>query len=627
MRSCIGDGLLLMLTSSSADSLLPTRVWAPALGSSFADCCDPASAVHTFQDFHVNGLCLQSPCWSINLSVLPACCEDWLVRAGDALEQSDLTRAATSAGVSVVSIDMQESWQTKRGRLRRALDLFLQTGAVHGQDMHRVLEPPGGWEHATSPPYHKQEAWRGAALLSHCLAGLALFRTMPHPSCQHRLSRFFGGEAWPELISSSWPVFGWAYAAQLALSAQWRRATATPEPTRCDRWGRISDLIVTCSLRGFLSSATRSRPSKVRWRSTTALTLPILVADPLHDIHCYLGRATSLAAGLLIPGLVKDRGVGTWQQKLNLIQRHIRKWELRVVSDEELHEVALHTTWPIWLAMYRLQQRRPAGLLNSSFSVGDFPPHGKMGDPPVPGLVATLDVGHASYVHRRFGCGFGGENPLEMYQYATARGASWTCKKNHGLCFGRSPSFYAYAVDQFRAVSAALLSSGLRFFLCKSALLGYVRLCDLEPTDDDLSICMLATDLDIHATTDVPQAQQRLQDALGPVGWTLSFILDRAEEDCGEDLGGLPIGWVFGRPFEGSKWSLTQGLDLDVFLVYNLGGRAFCHYHKSVVRPQDLLPLRRTEFLGAQVYVPPDGGIALLEATYVDWTVRHIHAW
>jgi len=293
---------------------------------------------------------------------------------------------------------------------------------------------------------------------------------------------------------------------------------------------------------------------------------------------------------------------------------------------------ALHTVWPVWLAMHRLQQRRPSGLMNFSFPIEARLPAKAMDG-------GTFGPDHTWYVHRRFGCGFGGEDPAEMYTFAAGRGSSWICKRNYQLCFGRSPDFYAYAFDQFRIAAAALLSAGLRFFLCKSGLLGYVRLCDLEPTDNDLSICMLATDLGIEAMADVPQAQRRLQAALSQKGWFLSRDLGSSVEDCGSDLGGLPIGWTFGRSFEGAQWSTRAVeefkerftelhiLDLDILLVYNLGGRSFCHWGKSVVRPQDLLPLRRTEFLGTEVFVPRDGGIALLDATYADWTTRHIHAW
>ena len=67
----------------------------------------------------------------------------------------------------------------------------------------------------------------------------------------------------------------------------------------------------------------------------------------------------------------------------------------------------------------------------------------------------------------------------------------------------------AQGFNNFRSVATALNDADIPFYLCKSSLLGYARMCDLEPSDNDISICVRAADVGIisRGGDDIPQSQ------------------------------------------------------------------------------------------------------------------------
>merc|ERR1712232_1466097 len=93
---------------------------------------------------------------------------------------------------------------------------------------------------------------------------------------------------------------------------------------------------------------------------------------------------------------------------------------------------------------------------------------------------------HRWYVHDTAGCSLMGENAEQLYSKG-----GFACKRGYPDCFVRN-GFYDAAFGAFRSVAAALNDAFVPFFLCKSTLLGFARMCDLEPNDDDFALCVSA---------------------------------------------------------------------------------------------------------------------------------------
>merc|ERR1712232_712338 len=94
------------------------------------------------------------------------------------------------------------------------------------------------------------------------------------------------------------------------------------------------------------------------------------------------------------------------------------------------------------------------------------------------------------YVHTAAGCGLHGEEALKIY----SQGTRIHCKDNLPVCFAHH-WLYVEAFREFRQVATVLHRAAVPFFLCKSTLLGYARMCDLEPNDNDFTLCIRAADL------------------------------------------------------------------------------------------------------------------------------------
>merc|ERR1711879_245841 len=89
---------------------------------------------------------------------------------------------------------------------------------------------------------------------------------------------------------------------------------------------------------------------------------------------------------------------------------------------------------------------------------------------------------------------------------------------------------YETAFKELRSVLQHFAHIGLRPFLCKSTLLGYARMCDLEPNDDDFSLCVLEDEFD----------EQLWVQTVSEVGWAFARYT-RRDPLCTADgkLGGI----------------------------------------------------------------------------------------
>merc|ERR1711879_417258 len=97
---------------------------------------------------------------------------------------------------------------------------------------------------------------------------------------------------------------------------------------------------------------------------------------------------------------------------------------------------------------------------------------------------------------------------------------------------------YETAFKELRSVLQHFAHIGLRPFLCKGTLLGYARMCDLEPNDDDLSLCTFADDYNMKGRDEKIAVLAELAKPFADAGWhyyrdTLSHSLCHTEESFG----------------------------------------------------------------------------------------------
>lgn len=222
-------------------------------------------------------------------------------------------------------------WCSLLRDLCEVLPNFLADGTV-GEDAVAKLRPPGGnWQrvsvqrlmlanHTLSWPRGVRQAgrmllrrWAMFGLWTLCLASLALAPPgFPDPSCRSWLQPLFDGRlSWVEAIGQPWPLFGWAYAAQLALTA--RLGIPEQGTSLCDSISSAADLTFMCELRRALNDQRGAHSF-----------------DAFVDISCPLGRSAWAIGELLatLENRPSALGPGAWARRLALAQQQFAKWAL-----------------------------------------------------------------------------------------------------------------------------------------------------------------------------------------------------------------------------------------------------------------------------------------------------------
>merc|ERR1712070_954375 len=99
-------------------------------------------------------------------------------------------------------------------------------------------------------------AWKQAGLLTLCLARFALdLPPLRNARCNAWLQPLLSAELpWTVFLAMRWPLFGWAYAAQVHMSV--KRSLALhdmqSQNTVCDSWSTDKDVEAQADFRTFL---------------------------------------------------------------------------------------------------------------------------------------------------------------------------------------------------------------------------------------------------------------------------------------------------------------------------------------------------------------------------------------